>query len=155
LDLVFEHPQCNAGHSAVEGVYAKVWEVAEGEEKTRFLEITNIIPRLINAEKENNNQITLLTPTNKGADDPDTTTTTTHAATTTQRQPYMPYLHRMALAIKQAGDIDPVFKAALDQMEGWSTHIKNLEELKEQCLSKYPVPCRGRNPFMGGGFPML
>jgi hypothetical protein len=103
IDLMLAFPQNNFAHQAIEALWAKAFEVAEGESCIKILTKTSIIKRLIQAETENTSaqQAGLL------------------------RKPYMPYLHQLAFTLQSInhGDV----KSFIEQTEGWDDYISHVE----------------------------
>jgi len=103
FDLMLAFPQNNFAHQAIEALWSKAFEVAEGESCIKILTKTSIIKRLIQAETENTaaQQAGLL------------------------RKPYMPYLHQLAFTLQSItlGDV----KSFIEQTEGWDDHISHVE----------------------------
>jgi len=108
LDLVFDFPHNNFAHQAVEALFAKMWEVVEGENRTKCLHKTNLALRLISAEEENSRA----------------------EESGKLRQPYMAFLHQMAMSLEKAADLESV-KNLLQSTQGWEEYIRRVHVVSE------------------------
>jgi len=114
MDLILAFPQNTFAHQAIEGLWAKTFEVAESESCVKILNKTSIIKRLIWAEEEN----------------------TASEQAGKLRKPYMPYLHQLAFTVQSLAHSE--VKHQLEQTEGWNEYIRIVE------LTSMPITERQR-----------
>jgi len=108
IDLVFNFPQNNFAHQAIDALYARMWEVIEGDNRSKCLQKTNLASRLISAEDENAQR----------------------EENGLARQPYMAFLHQMAMSLEKAADSESL-KGKLESTEGWTDYIRKVHLVSE------------------------
>jgi len=108
IDLVFDFPQNNFAHQAIDALFARMWEVIESDNRSKCLQKTNLASRLISAEDENAQR-----EENGQA-----------------RQPYMAFLHQMAMSLEKAADSETL-KGKLESTEGWTDYIRKVHLVSE------------------------
>uniref|UniRef100_A0A6B2L1J0 Serine/threonine-protein phosphatase 4 regulatory subunit 3-like central domain-containing protein n=1 Tax=Arcella intermedia TaxID=1963864 RepID=A0A6B2L1J0_9EUKA len=115
FDLVYQFPQNNICHKAVEGVITKFLDQLQPEDITRSCDKMNLIKRLTDSER-------LITEALQKKE---------------RHPPYIPYLHRIGFAVYLLGGKSPFIKSYLESDPKWGAFIERVisERKKNEALS--------------------
>jgi hypothetical protein len=115
LELVFSFSQNNFCHRSLETIIGKFLENSGPDSQVAFLEKTKVAHKLLEAEKL----------TGKAAPAGDSKPTPL----------YRPYLHRMIYSIGEISEKSPALKSAVDEIEGWSSLLTEVQEERKSLES--------------------